>query len=489
MAPLRARVGSTFGVYTMFMSCKFTCLRVAGSALAMLALAGCATLSPDAGLGNVQTLARERIGKNVMLPGTETEAAAAAVRDRLKRPLSVDAAVQVALFNNAALKASLAELGISEADLVQAGRLPNPRFTFTNKRNGEITTIDRTVMVSVMSLLTMPLAQQIAGRQHEAMQLQVASEVVRLASDTRRAYFSAVAAQESVKYFAQVKLAAEAASELANRMAEAGNLNKLLQLRQRVFHTDATGQLAMASLAAAVERERLSQLLGLTGADLEYRLPERLPDLPDGTLAPVDAERTALERRLDVLIARRSTETMAANLGLTRATRFINVLEVGYTNESNTHGKLQNGYEIDIEVPLFDWGDARLARAEATYMQSVHRLQSVALAAQSEVRASYQAYHTSYELARHYRDEVVPLRKQIADENLLRYNGMLIGVFELLADAREQIASVNGYIEAARNFWIAETNLQLALSGTSPEKPWSTRFATMNSATASTGGH
>jgi outer membrane protein TolC len=218
-------------------------------------------------------------------------------------------------------------------------------------------------------------------------------------------------------------------------------------------------------------------------------LPERLPDLPDGTLAPVDAERTALARRLDVRIARRSTESLAANLGLTRATRFINVLEVGYTNESNTHGKLQNGYEIDIEVPLFDWGDARLARAEGTYMQSVHRLQSVALLAQSEVRASYQIYRASYELARHYRDEVVPLRKQIADENLLRYNGMLIGVFDLLADAREQIASVNGYIEAARDFWIAETNLQLAMSGTSSEKPWSVRVAAPNSAAASTGGH
>jgi len=455
----------------------------------MLALAGCATLSQDAGLGNVQTLARERIGKDAMLPGAETAPAAAVTRDLLKKPLSVDDAVQLALFNNAALKASLAELGISEADLIQAGRLPNPRFTFSNRRNSEITTIDRTVMVSVMSLLTMPLALQIAGRQHEATQLQVASEVVRLASETRRAYFSAVAAQESVKYFEQVKLAAEAAAELANRMAAVGNFNKLSQLRQRVFYADATGQLAMAGLAAAVERERLSQLLGLTGADLGYRLPERLPDLPDGTLAPVDAERAALERRLDVLLARRTNETMAANLGLTRATRFINVLEAGYTNESNTHGKLQNGYEIDIEVPLFDWGDARLARAEGTYMQSVHRLQSVALVAQSEVRASYQIYRASYELARHYRDEVVPLRKQIADENVLRYNGMLIGVFELLADAREQIASVNGYIEAARNFWIAETNLQMALSGTSPEKPWSTRFATMDSGTTPPGGH
>ena len=187
-------------------------------------------------------------------------------------------------------------------------------------------------------------------------------------------------------------------------------------------------------------------------------------------------------------MARRSTEAMAANLGLSKATRFVNALEVGYTNESNTGEKRQNGYEIDIEIPLFDWGDARLARAEATYMQSVHRLQGVALTAQSEVRETFETYRTAYDHARHFRDQVVPLRKQIADENVLRYNGMLIGVFELLADAREQIASVNAYIDALRDFWLAETNLQMALSGTSAESRTAPRMATIQGP-ASSGGH
>ena len=444
---------------------RFASLRAAGLPLALLFLAGCTTLSPDGGVDRVQSLARERIGHDAELPRKDAEpaAAAAATRELLQQPLTAEAAVRIALLNNADLKASLAELGISEADLVQAGRLPNPGFVFSNKRNSEVTTIERTVMVSVMALLAMPLAQEVAGRQYETMQLQTAAEVVALAGRTRRAWYSATAAQESVRYFEQVKLAAEAAAELATRMAAVGNFSKLAQMREQVFYADATSQLARARLAAVVERERLTRLLGLSGADLDYRLPERLPDLPAGTIEPADAERTALERRLDVAVARRGVDSTAANLGLTKATRFIDVLEVGYVNESSTGEHRQNGYEIGIEIPLFDWGDAKLARAEATYMQSVHRLQSAALAAQSEVRASYQAYRTSYDIARHYRDEVVPLRKRIADENVLRYNGMLIGVFELLADAREQIASVNADIDALRDFWIAETDLQLAL--------------------------
>ncbi len=473
----------------MDLSRHLTCLRNAGIAAALLTLAGCATVSPDAGMDRVQALARDRIGSKVVLPtGATAPAASDTTRNLLSKPLAVDDAVQVALLNNASLKASFAELGISEADLIQATRLPNPRFTFSNKRDNDITTIDRTVMVSVMSLLTMPLAKQVAGRQNEVTQLQVATDVVRLAAETRRAYYSAVAAQESAKYFEQVKLAAEAGAELANRMAKVGNFNKLSQMREQAFLADATGQLAKARLTALLDRERLSRLLGLSGADLEYQLPERLPNLPDGAVAPLDAEQTALERRLDVLVARRGTEAMAANLGLTKVTRFINVLEIGYTNENNTGERRQNGYEVDIEIPLFDWGDAKLARAEALYMQSVHRLQSTALLAQSEVRASYQTYRTTYDLARHYRDEIVPLRKRIADENVLRYNGMLISVFELLADARDQIASINAYIGAMREFWIAETDLQLAISGTSPEARPILRAATPQGASSS-GGH
>jgi outer membrane protein TolC len=175
-----------------------------------------------------------------------------------------------------------------------------------------------------------------------------------------------------------------------------------------------------------------------------------------------------MDKRLDVLMARRHAEATAKSLGLTKATRFINVFEVGYQNRSETGAPRANGYEIELELPLFDFGATRAARAEAGYMQAVNRTAEVAVNARSEVRASYSAYRTAYDLARHYRDEVVPLRKRISEENLLRYNGMLISVFELLADAREQVAGVTGYVQALRDFWVADTNLQTALTGRSP---------------------
>ena len=207
-------------------------------------------------------------------------------------------------------------------------------------------------------------------------------------------------------------------------------------------------------------------MLGL--AEQGFTLPDRLPDLPQAPLEPHGAEQTAMAQRIDVLLAKRSAEATAQSLGLSKAIRVINVLELGYQNKTETGEKRSNGYEISLELPLFDFGSTRVARAEATYLQAVQHTAAVAVQARSEVRETYSAYRTAYDLALHYRNEVVPLHKRISDENLLRYNGMLISVFELLADAREQVGSVVGAVQAQRDFWLADTDLQTALTGRSP---------------------
>jgi outer membrane protein TolC len=148
-----------------------------------------------------------------------------------------------------------------------------------------------------------------------------------------------------------------------------------------------------------------------------------------------------------------------------KATRFVNALEVGRARTKEDDDPFAYGWEFRIEIPLFDFGTARVARAEALYLQAVSRVAQAAIDAESELRAAYSAYRTTYDTARHYRDEIVPLRKRIAEENLLRYNGMLISVFELLADAREQVTAVNAAMDATRDYWVAETDLRAALAG------------------------
>ena len=446
-------------------------VRPIATGAAALVLAGCASFSPDGGMGTVSDLTRERTGQSVSAQRTQGDADSARTRitEILKEPLTADSAVELALLNNRGLQASFSQLGIAESDLVQAGRLRNPVFGFGRLAlGGGALEIERSIMFDVLSLLTMPMARQVQQLDFEQAQFQAAFDAVGIASETRRAWFGAVAAQELVKYFQQVKEAAEVSDELGKRMLAAGNFNKLAQMREQAFHADATAGLARARQQAVVERERLTRLLGLSVEQPGFRLPERLPDLPKEPTEPGDAERTAIEKRLDVLMAQRSMEATARSLGLTQATRFVDAFELGYQNRSETGEPRANGYAVELALPLFDFGSARTRRAEATYMQAVHRTAELAVTARSEVRESYSAYRTAYDLARHYRDEVVPLRKRISEENLLRYNGMLIGVFELLADAREQVRSVTGYVQALRDFWIAETDLQTALTGRSP---------------------
>ena len=445
-------------------------MRLMAVAATALFLAGCASFSEDGGFGKVSELTRERTGQSASWQrgAEESGTARARVRELLKQPLTAEAAVEVALLNNRGLQASFGELGVAESDFVRAGRLANPTFTFGHLKGGGITEIDRSVVFNVLGLLTMPVARQVEQRRFEQVQYQAAFEAVGLAGETRKAFFSAVAAQDLVKYYEQVKDAADASNELARRMVQAGNFNKLAQMRQQAFYADATSQLARARHQAVAERERLVRLLGVSGDQLDFKLISRLPDLPGEPAEPKDAEQTAMDKRLDVLMAKRSTEATAKSLGLTKATRFINVLDAGYANKSQTGEQRQNGYEIELELPLFDFGSTRAARAEAVYLQSVNRAAEIAVNARSEVRESYSAYRTAYDLAKHYRDEVVPLKKRISDENLLRYNGMLLGVFELLADSREQVMSVTAYVEALRDYWVAETNLQSALTGRSP---------------------
>jgi outer membrane protein TolC len=436
-------------------------------------LASCASISPDGGIEQVQEIAGSRAPQKLeYLQTDEARAATAkAVRERLRDPISSSDAVAIALANNPGLQAAYSELRIAEADLVQATRLRNPGFSFARYRRGEEHEIERQITFDVVGLVTMPWRVEAERGLHRAAQLRAAAEVARIADEARRAWVEAIAAEELARYAQQVREAAEASAEIAAQMARAGNFSRLAQLREHVFYAEATAQLARSRLAATSARERLTRVLGLWGDDIAFRLPDRLPDLPAAPRELRDAESQAIADRLDVRASREETEALARSIGVSRATRFVNVLDLGYEHDTSSVVPARTGYEVTIELPIFDWGDARLAKAEGAYMRSFNRTAETAILARSQVRETYAAYRTAYDLARHYREEIVPLRKKISEENLLRYNGMLISVFELLADAREQVTAVTAAIEAGRDYWIAEANLETALTTGSPAAP------------------
>jgi outer membrane protein TolC len=437
--------------------------------LCAAATAGCTTFSKDGGFDAVAATAQARLGKEVRWARTADEHAKIDLQivELKRKSLSVDDAVQIALLNNGALQASFQELGISEADLVQSGRLPNPRFTLRHASAGGLYDIEETLSMNVLSLLTTPYAHRIEEHHFAEVQDAAVIDVVQLAGRTREAYFAALAARESTLYLLKVKAAADTGAELARRMRAAGNWNSLDEARERGFDLDAGLALTRAQLAESIARENLAQLMGLPGESSAFRLADRLPDLPRAIEELPDIETIALQNRIDLSLMRARIDELAERLHLTRATRFINVLDAGPTRvrQGERSEPFESGYEVILEVPIFDSGAARVRKAEAIYAQAVERYTQAAVEARSEVRKAYARYRASHELAALERDQVLPLRKSIAEQDLRRYDAAQISVFDLLADARAEIGGVNDYIQSARDFWIAKSALDTAMLG------------------------
>lgn len=445
-----------------------------GALVLTFLVGGCATVATDRGSRQVADLVRQRTdGASASVqthwpPNAEDEATVRkSVDAALDKPLTAEDAVRIALLNNPGLQSEYAQLGFAAADLIAAGLPANPGFTFAKLRYGSEREIDRTFTFDVIGLITAPLRYGVASRQFESTQYAIAERAVRVAADARKAWVRAVAAQQSLLYYVQARQAADAGAELGQRMEKAGNWPRLTALREKAFYTDALNGFARARATALSTREGLARLMGIDDPS-RIQLPERLPDLPAALRDTTDAERVALDERLDVRAAKLRLDATARDLGLTKVTRVVNVLDLGYQNnsfsENGVGGPKQQGFQVSVEIPLFDFGTARVTRAEAIYRQSAALLQQTVIGAKSDVRLRVATARDSLEVARHYRNEVVPLRKAISDEMTLRYNGMLNSVFELLADAREQMNAVAATIDAERDYWLADADLQFALA-------------------------
>jgi outer membrane protein TolC len=442
-------------------------LRAALALLSALGLGACASLAPEAAFVAVERSVQPHLKQPFAWVRSDEDRRARdeRVAALLAEPLGVDAAIEIALRNNRALQADFATLALADAERVQAGRWPNPHVSFARlTRAGEIE-IERGLHIDLARWLTLPLAARAANAQLQQVQRDTAMRVIALAADTRKAWLHAVAADEGVRYAQQVMQAAEAGAELARRMQQVGNFNALQRAREQRFYAEAALQLARAEQRRAALRERLTRLMGLWGEQIAYRLPERLPDLPPAPRELADAESQAIAQRLDIAAARAAVEQARTAASSARPAALVQGLELGVQRNSSNVEPTQHGIELGIELPLFDWGGARVARAQAQLQQAQQRADAAAIDARSEVREAYAGYRHAWDIARHQRDEMVPLAQSIAEQNLLRYNGMLIGVFELLADARTQITSVNAAIDALRDFWLADADLQAALIG------------------------
>lgn len=436
-----------------------------------LLLSGCAAFSPDAGMSGVADVVSNTIRKDVIAVRSveDGERADALVTQLLRRTLSVESAVQIALLNNRGLQAAYNELALAEADAIEQSLPPNPTFSLSRISGDGGFEFERQVVGDILALATLPFRSEIARRRFHEAQLRAALETLRLAADVRRAYYQAAGSSELAALLSDTKTTAETIAQLAEKLGQTGGLNKLDQAREQVFYAEITADLATARQQATSARERLARLLGVWGGQVDFKLPKALPALPRSPKSLPNIEVEAVGRRVDLQMARIELDLLAKALNLTEATRFVTLLDLAgisrKTKEPEGTPFRQRGFDLQLQIPIFDGGEVRVRQAAESYNIALNRLTEKAVNVRSEARDAYRVYRSTYDIAGHYQREVVPLRNIISDEAQLRYGSMQIDVFALLAEAKLRIAAQRASIDARRDFWLVHSDLQSVVDG------------------------
>ena len=441
--------------------------------LLVLLIAGCAQVPKEAGFNDVKDLVGQRVDYNIRW-NQQTEAdleVEKAIEALLKEELTPEASVQVALLNNPSLQAIYEELGITQADVVEAGLLENPvifgQARFPN-RSEESANYEFGITQNFLNILMQPARKKLSAIRFEQVKLQVADEVIRMIAEVRKSYFSVLGAKQIRDLRDEITLAAGNSFELAQRLHSAGNISDLELATENAHFEQSRLDLANSETALLDAREQLTRLMGLWGSQTNWRLPEQLPDIPAAEIPLENLESMAIENRLDMAAERKAVEALAQALGITIDWRWVGQIEVGVSRERETDRTWVTGPSLAIELPIFNQRQADIARLEAQLRRSQKRLTAQAIEIRSEVRSLRNRLIMQRNMMDNYRRTVLPLREQIVDLTLKNYNYMLTGAFDLLMAKQQEFEAYQKYLEAIRDYWIIRADMQRSLGGRLP---------------------
>ena len=446
--------------------------RNAGWLFALLVfLSGCTTVSLNAGFAEIGALVEKRNAIKIFWNGgTELDREAAEkVRSLLKGRLTPDEVVQIALLNNRDLQAIYSDLGVAQADLVQAGLLSNPIFNagvFFPVSGGK-PDLELNVVMNFLDLFYRPLRERVAAAQFEETKLRVTGSVLDFAAQVRAAFYAHQANEQMLEMRQTILQSLMASYEVTRRLHEAGNITDLELNRERALAETAKLDLRSAEMAERQTREQLNDLMGIWANDTEWQTDRRLPDIPPEPVPLEGLERTALAESIDLSNARQRIVVAGEQLGLDRAASLIPESHSGVLGEKD-EGAWKVGPVLEFPVPLFDQGQARIGRAVAELRRAQQEYYAMAVRIRSAARALRDQIQGARDRALYYRDIMLPLQERIVNEAQLHYNAMQIGPVQLLRAREQQIETAVAYVEALRDYWLAWTELEQILSGRLP---------------------
>ncbi len=431
-------------------------------------VAGCVSIPPKGGFADVQQMVGQRAGLIVHWDQGKPEDQA--VRERmqslLQEPLTADAAAQIALLNNRGLQATYEELGIAQADLVQAGLLQNPVFlgSWRTSSHTSVLNSEYALAQNFLDIFLLPLRKKLAAAQFEQAKLRVSDAVLGFSMQVRAAYYTLQGAEQVHAMWQTVMQAAEAARELAEHQHQAGNINDLELATQQGAFQQAKLELAQNEVVVQLARERLHQLLGFSEVPITWRVVDQMAPLPAADPSLGDLETLALSQRLDAAAARKSLDILTRARTVTRL-GLVPAIDVGVDAEHDLDHAWVSGPTLDIEVPIFNQRQAARAHANAQLRQVQQQLAALEVEIRSEVRSGITRLKAARQTAELYQKDLIPIRERIVAETQKHVNYMLLGVFQLLQAKRDEVNAHREYLEALRDYWIAFAELERAVGG------------------------
>lgn len=433
----------------------------------IFALAGCSTISQNDVFDSMNRMTADRGAGELKWLKTQEEAQTVekSVKLLLEQPLSEENAVRITLINNRALQQTYEQIGIAQSELVQAGLMNNPLFGYSVGHGGGVTRSGVTLELAFLDLLWIPLRKELGGLALEETKLGVGDKVLRTVRDAKKRYLDARVAQEMVRLNGDVLKSHEASLQLAMRQYTAGNLSKrdLLKIQNEYAHTR-LGSIRLAR-EDAMAREALTKILGIYGEQTYYTLSEEPLSLGAQPREASSLEQLAIANRLDIAAAQKRVEYAAKEAGYTEKTRLLQEVTLEGGSEKSTGETRFNSVGIKIPIPIFDMGQARLSRSQALYNQSVQHLVGLAVNVRSEVREAYAMTRYDYDTAREYQESIVKVNQNILEQTQLYYNGMLDGIYELLADQRRYSDAKMQSVIAIGEYKKAQADLTYTIGG------------------------
>ena len=444
--------------------------------LAVLGLAAtlgaCATVSPERDTTKINTLLAERGSPSLGWERNGATAADPTVRAWLAEPMSVERAVQMAMLRSPRLQEQYGQLGLARADILEAVQIANPHLTgsYLALQGGRGAQTSYGLAMPLVDLLVLPSRVRLARLEYDRARYRIASAILDVSLDVEAAWYRYVGAQQVADMRAAVADAFKTSAELSQRYFDAGNLTELQLSRERAAASKAKIDAARAAIDARLARLDLNTLIGLTGADTEWKTTTVLPLPAAQEDDPAELRRTAAATNLNLLAARQEAQITASSARTTRAFRLLGGAAVGYDHEREVDRSKIRGPTIDLELPIFNQGQARVARADAQLQLARARLAQLELSSGNGVDLAAERVRVLSDVVRMHREALIPQRERVVARSQEEQNFMLIGIFEVIQAKTQEYDAYQGYLEAVRDYWLARIDLMRLVGARLPSE-------------------